>query len=406
LHMPGALVAAGVILLGLNLGWPVMIRMLHKTRDFPTWDTLAGTLSAWQWNGLMPACVALAFFLGKRDSELALAKGEEAPFYAWRSFPLLALFSWVAGTCVHLYCISFVYGMPWEYGLLAPTAWAAAWVIWRQSNGKAQRILVFGPVACVLGAAWDDRMPMAATLAALNAVGFCALAAAKRDRLAAHLSLVSALLAAAFAPAQEIPSFALRIAPGLSPAAILMGGFLVYMVGWAMVSSRAKVGVFGGVSLALRLLVSRTPTYAWANLAGEIGLVFILAHSLRWSREEHRDADKARVLCGAYWVFHGVLWTLAEPESAMAGTLACAGFVLAAYGLARWQTGAWGPKVIPCSACVVAGVGPARYAGMFILRAPDGVLILLGSFALFAVGTMVALRKPGRDLKPAIATVR
>lgn len=172
-----------------------------------------------------------------------------------------------------------------------------------------------------------------------------------------------------------------------------MAGFLIYVVGWAIVSPRAKVGVFGGVCLALGLLMSRTPTYPWANLTGQIGLVFILAHSLRWSREEHRDADKARALCAAYWIFHSLVWTLAESEAAMAGTLACAAFVLFACVIARWQTGLWGPRIVPYSACAVAGIAPMRYAGQLAMGVPDGVLILLGSFALFAVGTLVALRK-------------
>jgi len=126
---------------------------------------------------------------------------------------------------------------------------------------------------------------------------------------------------------------------------------------------------------------------------------------LRWSCEEHRDADKARTLCAAYWIFHGLAWTFAEPGPALSGTLACAAFVLAAYGIARWRTGAWGPKLIPYSACAVAGVGPARHVAQYVLRAPDGVLILLGSFALFAVGTLIAFRK-GEGVKSVIPATR
>src|SRR5581483_901728 len=200
LNLPAVLLTTGVFLLLFNLAWPVMIRLLHKTRDLPAWDELAATLGAWQWNGLMPACVGLGLFLPKRAPALALEKGEETPFYAWRSFPLLALFSWVAGTCVHLYCISFVYGMRWEFGLLTPTVWMAAWALWRQAAGKAQRVMLFAPVACVLGAAWAGRMEMAADLALLNALGLGLLAAARRDPLAARLSFVSALLASAFDP--------------------------------------------------------------------------------------------------------------------------------------------------------------------------------------------------------------
>ncbi len=195
-NAPGALMVAGAFLLAFNFGWPVMIRMLHKSRDYPVWEALGVILNRWQWNGLMPAAVGFALFLPVRQPRMILRDGEEAPFYAWRSFPLLALLSWVAGTCVHLYCISFVYGLPWGCGLLGPTVWMTSWALWRQCHRKAQRFLVFGPMASAIFAACAGSTQTAAILSLLNTLAFGGLAAGKRDRLAAHLSLASALLAA------------------------------------------------------------------------------------------------------------------------------------------------------------------------------------------------------------------
>jgi hypothetical protein len=403
LNMPASLLWSGTLLLCFNLGWPLLIRLLHKDLSSPAWDERGLTLTSLGWNWIIPGAVALAALLPGRPSATSLRADEEAPFYAWRSFPLLTLFCWIAGTCVHLYCISYVYGLPWRADWLAPALWVAGWMLWRHAGNLAperarvllQRILLFPPALAALAFAGSGRWMLCLTLAICNAVACGALAVLRRDRLAAHLCGLSALLACAFLPHPTAVVHGNPVAPAhdLDFAPLLLGGGLLYIVGWALYSARPKVGIAGGLFLALGLGRFLPTSSLTLNLALQAGLIFILLHSIRWNVGDSADMARARKLCGLYWLLHTMIWVAVEPAVAINATIACGVFALEVYALARLVLRQWGSRVIAASALAVIACGPCFLGGRQLLRAPDGVLALLGSFALFALGTLAAFMK-------------
>ena len=67
--------------------------------------------------------------------------------------------------------------------------------------------------------------------------------------------------------------------------------------------------------------------------------------------------------------------------------------VLGVYLGLRLLQGHWGPRIIPLAAVLVASSGPGD-SGIGQLRAaPLGILAMMGSLLLFALGTLVALTK-------------
>ncbi len=398
LNMPPSLLWSGALLLCFNLVWPLLVRLLHKDVSVPIWDGRGLTLMSLEWNWIIPAVVALGALLPVRPLVTATMRNEEVPFYSWRSFPLLALLMWIAGTCVHLCCIGYVYGLPWRVAWLAPAVWMAAWMLWwhrdnlAPENARAtlSRILLFPPVLIVLASSWTGRSTMCVALAVLNALACGAIALFRPDRLARHLCALSVLLVCVFMPHPAVLGGKLG---NLDPVPAFLGGGLLYIIGWAALSARPKLGIAGGICLALGLARLLPVTITSLNLAVQVGLIFMLLHSYRWKTDGSSDAATARILCGLFWLAHTIGWVAVEPSNAIHATLACGTLVLGIYAGARLLLGEWGPPMIAYSAVAVVCWGPLYLGGRSLLRAPDGLLTLLGSFALFGLGTLVAFRK-------------
>ena len=358
LNMPASLLWSGALLLCFNLVWPLLVRLLHKDVSVPIWDGRGLTLMSLQWNWIIPAVVALGALLPVRPLVTAMMRNEEVPFFSWRSFPLLALLMWIAGTCVHLCCIGYVYGLPWRVAWLAPAVWMAAWMLWWHRDNLApentratlQRVLLFPPVLIVLASSSNGRWTMCLALAVLNALACGAIALFRRDRLARHLCTLSVLLVCVFMPHPAVLGGKLG---NLDPVPALLGGGLLYIIGWAVLSARPKLGIAGGICLALGLARLLPVAITSLNLAVQVGLIFMLLHSYRWKTDGSSDAATARILCGLYWLAHTIGWVAVEPSNAIHATLACGALVLGIYTGARVLLGEWGPPMIAYSAVAV-----------------------------------------------------
>jgi hypothetical protein len=70
-----------------------------------------------------------------------------------------------------------------------------------------------------------------------------------------------------------------------------------------------------------------------------------------------------------------------------------AGLVLLAWATRGWLIQHWRPLAIPVAAGLVMVCGPANWAVTKTQTTPAGVLAMIGSLALFGVGTAVALTK-------------
>jgi hypothetical protein len=145
-----------------------------------------------------------------------------------------------------------------------------------------------------------------------------------------------------------------------------------------MVSFLAALAVGGGEEFV----------FHWAV---QIGIVFLLLHSLRWRDIEHTGAMMFRILASALWIGHAVLWTHTTGRPWMPGLLAAT--VLVIYIVARVVRGYWSARVVPLAALLVILAGPAEFTGNKLETFPTGLLAIIGSFLLFAVGTVAALTR-------------
>jgi len=125
--------------------------------------------------------------------------------------------------------------------------------------------------------------------------------------------------------------------------------------------------------------------------AAQAGLVYFLLHSLRWRDWEHHGAAVIRIGMALAWVGHTLAW--AHDGVAFGQPFA----VAAGVGLVWWCRGmvfqSWQPLVIPIAAGLVAVCHPLNLAVVQAQTTPVGVLAVVGSFALFAIGTAAALTK-------------
>ena len=264
----------------------------------------------------------------------------------------------------------------------------------RETAGPALRhFLLLPPVLIVLVSAWTGRWTMCLVLAVLNVLAFGAIALYQRDRFVWHLCALSALLVCVFMPHPVFIPHRAVAGGNLNLLPAFLGGGLLYLVGWAVMSARPKLGIVGGICVGLGLARYLPSTSAALNFAVQAGLIFMLLHSFRWKTPGSPDAAATRTLCGLFWLGHTIVWVAVEPASAIHATVACGASVLGVYACARILMGEWGPPVIAWSAAAVVCWGPLFLAGKGLLRAPDGLLALLGSFILFGLGTVAALLK-------------
>ncbi|HEX3718703.1 MAG TPA: hypothetical protein VH595_12110 [Verrucomicrobiae bacterium] len=235
-NLPGPLLGIGALLLVLNVALPVVTRLLHKNVDIPVWEVRGARLQSWEWKLIVPMVIALAALLPRKQGQGG--KKHEA-FYARRYFPLLASLLWVAGTGAHLYCIGYVYGLPWEYLMMVPAVWTAAWLIWwRQGDLEfisqafarvADGVLLAAPLAILVIVGWSGAWRMVAPLAILSILLYGCVAVFKKDAKALYLGLISlGLVGIALAPVRVAVHHAEQMPAGLE---ILLASFVLFGLG-------------------------------------------------------------------------------------------------------------------------------------------------------------------------------
>lgn len=398
LNMPPALLWTGAVLLALNLAFPVVTRRLHEHLSVPAWDFRGATLKRWEWNWLLPAAMAMAYFLpasGRSDK----TKQSEQAFFSASSFPVLAFMLWVAGTAAHVYCIGYVYGLPWTANLLAPTLWMAAWMLWMHRSElefvpekfqtAADWLLLTCPLAVALFAAWADDWKKCCWLALLNVAAYGTVAEMRRDRRAVHLGLVSAVVALGAMPHYWLQPAGIQFGHTGAMSICLLG----YLSVLAIVSKSPKWGIFGGLGLTGTIIAALPHSVTNVHLAIQLGLVFIILHSLRWIDALHSRASRLRNFVAILWLAHGAIWMLADFKEAEFGTFLSGLSVMAVYFCARGVFGHWGPRVVPYTALGLMAMEPVCEIAVLLPKMPAGVLVLIASFALFALGTAAAMTK-------------
>jgi hypothetical protein len=125
--------------------------------------------------------------------------------------------------------------------------------------------------------------------------------------------------------------------------------------------------------------------------AVQSGLVFLLLHSLRWEDQAHEGARAVRNLAAVLWTFHALVWV--RSDAALWMPCIPGGIVLSAYILTQFLRGRWETFILPAASILTLLSGPGQFLITRLHSAPSGLLAIIGSFVLFALGTTAALTK-------------
>ena len=336
---------------------------------------------------LLPAVIAVANLL-----PAPRASGPLCPQRRW--LPLGFFACWIAATATHLYSLGYVYDFDLHRAWVAPALWALAWTLCRritdfvESPGwRSNRALLIAPaLAPFVAGVMNSGITL--MLAALNAIVFGVLAVlGTQSRLARNLAVGSALTVIAAFP----QSWGGVIVPGSSPAKFLVLAVLAGLILAALLSRQPKVGFLGSCALAAGVFGLVGPDARGVNWGIQAGCVFLLLHSLRWLDWREKGLPAARALTAIIWVLHSFLWAhFNGPDMALAGL----GLLVLVVWIIAWQlclvNGLWW---VGSSGFVVLVSSPLDAAGSWLVAAPAGLLALIGSLSLFALGTVAALTK-------------
>ena len=402
LNLPRRALVCGLALLLINVVLPLIYRHLHDSKigTKPT-DGAAYDLNRYCWLLLAPAMVATFNLLPR-----ARATGNLPPQRRWLPMGLFTL--WLAGSVVHIYCLSYIYNFDWEFVFALPLLWAAVWTAYLRYGDLVAKpaavlakVLLVPPLAVALVALAQTGHAVFLTLTVLNLGCYLALFLKDRRNLTAfHLLLISGatLLAGIAKPREVAPAGFNSIGPGKW----LLICAVAYGLYWIVRSRNPKAGVWGGLLVAITVFALVPEEKPVVELSVQCGLVFLLLHSLTWVDAEHRGASAARKLASVLWF--GISFGMAHWQGTWAKEIIFAGggVVMAAAIGVKLFTGVWRPAVVPIAAALVLLIPPGDFAAGKLRTAPAGLLAVAGSFLLFAIGTIAALTKP-RWNPPAIS---
>lgn len=305
------------------------------------------------------------------------------------------LFSlWIAATGVHLYCLNYVYNFAFRIEMLAPVFWMLAWTAYRRvpeifdlQNGTARCAMAIAPIAITFLAASESGNHIFFALALLNTAIYAAMCLRDRHSFAWHLLFASVVLLVCGLPAGWIRA----VTPALDRAHCIGACVALSLMFYIMRSRNPKTGLLGSIVVALAVLTLFSGFDEAGYWAAQGGLVFLLLHSLRWLDKEHPGARALRILAAAFWVTHSIVWV--RSDAAMWTPCITGGIVLAGYLIKQLLRGRWDSLILPAASIVVVLSGPGNHLADTAQTAPTGLLAVIGSFLLFALGTAVALTK-------------
>jgi hypothetical protein len=210
---------------------------------------------------------------------------------------------------------------------------------------------------------------------------------ASRPRLVLQLGLFSFAALVASLPID----FAPVLAKPLASTNLVGLAALAYLVVGAALSQNPKIALLGAGAAMIAGGVLRQSQPDWFHWAAQAGLIYFLLHSLRWSDNTHSGAKLARWIGAAAWMFHSFAWV--RHGATFSQTLLVAGAVLTVWTSFVLIRRTWPPLALPVAAGLVALCSPVNFLIVQTQAAPTGLLYVVGSFALFGLGTIVALTK-------------
>jgi len=381
LNLPTRLLGLGLVVLAANLALPFIFRPIME-EDVQDWEIP----SHYAWMLALPLLQLLAMGLPRPSQWGGLAMQR-----SW--LPLLMFTLLIAASGVHLYCVGYVCNLSLEPFLLAPVLWAAAWTVYHRltdflpaPSAKLRAALLFPPAMATLLALSHSRLFL--TLTVLNIGLYGSLCVFGRDRRVAVQLLGASCAALVAAMPPEAGSALLpEFSRGKAIAFSLGASALLY----AVASRRVGIGICGAILAALTpRFLFEVPT---THLAGQVGAVFLLLHSLRWGAPDPVRIALLRGAVALAWIVDAFMWTRNLEAMAISTVCGGAGLVLGVCWLAWLLTGQCKTRILPVAAFLVLMTTPAHCLFSSVSSVHPGVLAVAGSFLLLALGTALALTK-------------
>jgi hypothetical protein len=389
LSLPWPLLAMGGLLLGVNAAWPVIYRELQEERMARTITSGPAYLAnEWSWLALLPLLVAGASLL-----PAPRANGAGWPQRRWLTPAILMM--WLVASGVHLYALSYVYTFAMRPAHWAPVVVMLVWTAfyrlpdWLGSLPQGLRLgLMLNPFVWMFLALRPGDHGVLLGLAFLNAALY-GLAAMRHQQPALAVQLA---LASGIAGLAVLPRVAGWETLALEFARIGWAGALaVYVIFASILSRRPAIGCLGVLAAAIltALVVDGVPQEGCAML--HAALMFLLLHGLRWDAAPHTWRWNLRWAVALGWITQSWVWAWTEGS---AGVMGATGGVTFLMGLVVW----WILRRRLSLAVPVAGVlvmlsGPVVDGFGAVRNAPAGLMAVVASFVLLALGTAAALTK-------------
>jgi hypothetical protein len=395
LNLPAGLLWIGATLMAINIGWIALYRMVgeHKMGWVPDSgpDFVKNQIT---WLVILPAALALANFLPH-----ARENGSFEPQRRWLPAGFFTL--WIMATGAHLYCLNYVYLFAFNFGMLVPALWMLAWTAYRRGpeifqwqTSTPQYALALASLLVPIAAASESGTKIFFTLTALNAGIYAVMWLREREgHFARHLLFASLVLLVCGLPNEwlVIHSSIGHWGIILHREMLIQLGIAAYLMLYIVMSRNPKAGIFGAVLTAMMTGVAFSDHGVTFHSALQSGLVFLLLHSLGWDDSEHEGARVVRNVATAVWASHAFVW--AHVDAALWMPCLAGGIVLAAYLITQFLRGRWDTVTLPAASILTILSGPGNFLIDRLHSAPSGLLAVVGSFVLFALGTAAALTK-------------
>ncbi len=388
LNLPNRALLLGAVVLVINIGLLATYRIVGETKM--GWKPDSGRdfiINQLTWLVILPVALVLINFLPN-----AREMGGLTPQRRWLPFGLFSL--WVLATGVHLYCLNYVYNFAFDIGMLAPAFWMLAWTAYRRvpdvfawQNKTASYLLMTAPIAMTFVAVSETGSHLFFSLTLLNVVIYAVMCFRDRQSFAWHLLFASVVLLACGLPGEWIQV----LTPMMDRPHYIAACVAIYLLIYNVMSRNPKVGFLGAILLTLVIAVLFSAHNGAGYWAVQAGLVFFLLHSLGWVDDEHSGARAMRIVTAVFWVAHAIIWV--RSDTVLWGPCIPGGLVFAGYLVTQLLRGGRGHLVLPAASILVALSGPGNHLVEILQFAPAGLLAVVGSFVLFALGTGAALTK-------------
>jgi hypothetical protein len=390
LNLPSVLLFFGAIIAVVNGALPLLFKSMQETGNAAmTLDVQEAAIKL-ALTGILPMLAVLAVFLPQSNQA-----GDLPPQKRW--LPLLVHFLWITATGVHFYSIQYVYRTPFQVSFFAPTVWVLVWVLaYRMRDSLStvgvgiQNALLILPAIIALPMVWPGRTELNGYLLFCNFVLYALVYFRERaSRVALQLALFSLAAVIAEAPKEFWETVWARFNTG----SWVLICITVYAVLAAMVSRDPRLGLLGAVCAGWAAVLLFRRSDVVVPIALQVGFGFALLHSIGWKDAEHRGAQATRAITAVWWALHSLSWVQSNSRLSFLVPTTVAAVVVAGYFAFGLLGNIWASRMILLASTIVLISTPVNYFIEKIKTASPGILAVIGSFVLFAVGTWFALSK-------------